>query len=582
MLHLRQGTIARAQSELKARVEEMISRAGRGRSPFPPALQVAPPRQGRLVRQGADPVDAAIAAMGRAIAQLDGQRTEEALPHEMAALQGLLQAQAEIRRREVLQQQAGTSAGGMGRQGQDLSALFDKELQRQQRTNYETRSQIEERADRQTADASALDRIRDLARRQEELSRRQRELASAGLSAEERKRQLERLSREQAELRQQLEKLSKETQQGQGSGQSASGSGAMREATDEMRTAEGQLARQDPDSAAQNAARAAEKLRQLERQVHGDSPEARQRASGELRLEAQQIADEQRRIGGEANRLEKGASGASADAWRRLAGEKDRLADRVDDLKRNAERLGVGEAKDPSRTGRASRPPDAGDKERAGASAAARELNEQQVAQRMRETAKTMREGRPGAADAEQQISRALDRVVDRLGGASSEQRGLSEQLAEMRAMRERLDSLERQIRAAEAQQKGKGSGQRAELDRLRDEYAKELQQTRETLGRLERSAPRAGQGGSTPEQEERSVADPGTEAFKQDFTGWASLRKDVNTALERRETAVSAAIALQQKKSQGDRLSAGGSDRVPDTYRALIARYFESLARKK
>jgi hypothetical protein len=68
-------------------------------------------------------VDAAIAAMGRAVAQLDGQRTEEALPHEMAALQGLLQAQAEIRRREVLQQQAGTSAGGMGRQGQDLSAL---------------------------------------------------------------------------------------------------------------------------------------------------------------------------------------------------------------------------------------------------------------------------------------------------------------------------------------------------------------------------------------------------------------------------------------------------------------------------
>jgi hypothetical protein len=35
--------IARAQSELKARVEEMVSRAGRGRSPFPPALQVAPP-----------------------------------------------------------------------------------------------------------------------------------------------------------------------------------------------------------------------------------------------------------------------------------------------------------------------------------------------------------------------------------------------------------------------------------------------------------------------------------------------------------------------------------------------------------
>jgi hypothetical protein len=28
--------------------------------------------------------------------------------------------------------------------------------------------------------------------------------------------------------------------------------------------------------------------------------------------------------------------------------------------------------------------------------------------------------------------------------------------------------------------------------------------------------------------------------------------------------------------------LSAGGSDRVPDEYRQLIARYYESLARKK
>ena len=56
----------------------------------------------------------------------------------MAALQGLLQAQSEVRQRQVAQQANGASGNGDGRQGQDLSALFDKELQRQQRTNYET------------------------------------------------------------------------------------------------------------------------------------------------------------------------------------------------------------------------------------------------------------------------------------------------------------------------------------------------------------------------------------------------------------------------------------------------------------
>ena len=56
--------------------------------------------------------------MARAIDQLNGARTADALPHEMAALQGLLQAQAEVRRREV-SQQAGAAGSGMGRQGQD-------------------------------------------------------------------------------------------------------------------------------------------------------------------------------------------------------------------------------------------------------------------------------------------------------------------------------------------------------------------------------------------------------------------------------------------------------------------------------
>ena len=126
----------------------------------------------------------------------------------MAALKGLLQAQAEVRRREVAQQ-AGAAMGGLGRQGQDLSALFDKELQRQQRTNYETRSQSRDAARRQESE-SALDRIRDLARRQEELSRRQRELAQARRRrAEEMKRQLEKLTREQEELRQQAEELAR-------------------------------------------------------------------------------------------------------------------------------------------------------------------------------------------------------------------------------------------------------------------------------------------------------------------------------------------------------------------------------------
>ena len=198
------NAVAQAQAELKARAEQMSSgRRNNFRNPYLPQ-QVAP-QQPRRDRAGGDPVGAAVDAMARAIEHLQAQRMREALPQEMAALQGLLQAQAEVRRRQVMQNAGGAAQGGTSRIGQDLSALFDRELQRQQRTNYESRSQIEERPDERGN--GALDKIRDLARRQEDLSRRQRELSQAGMSAEELKRQLETLTREQEALRAQAEAL---------------------------------------------------------------------------------------------------------------------------------------------------------------------------------------------------------------------------------------------------------------------------------------------------------------------------------------------------------------------------------------
>ncbi|HSC29419.1 MAG TPA: hypothetical protein VLD67_19230 [Vicinamibacterales bacterium] len=597
------GAVAAAQAELKARVEQMLSRGGRGRSVFRMPQQVAPPRPGRA-GSGSEGVRAAVDAMGHAVEQLRGERTKEALPHEMAALQGLLQAQAEIRRREVLQQ-AAAGAGGSGRQGEDLSALFDRELQRQQRTNYETRSQVEQRPD-DVDRARAVDRIRDLARRQEDLARRQRELAAASLSDEERKRQLERLQREQTELREQVEETARrmEQQSGQQSGRDAKqggqsgGSGdrrtnvedgraaaGLREASEQMRSAAGDLERNSPDAAAARGARAAEQLRGIEQQIRGSSPEALERAAGELRLEAQQITEEQRRIAAEAERLDRGTMEANADARRRLAGEKEQLADRVDAVHRGASELARQQRGD-GPAGEASMR----------AAEAAREIERQQIGSRMRETAKQMREGRESGPAAEEQIARSLDRVVEHLGGAGPESRNLSTALDRTREIRERLDRLEREIRDEEARQNGPdarggrqgragrpgspaaGGGSSDALQKLRDEYARELRSARDTLERLERSAPRTGLGGSTPEREERSQAEQGHEASKQDFADWAALRKDVELALERQETAAS----TRQARNAEDRLSAGGSDRIPDAYRKLIARYYESLARVK
>ena len=189
--------------------------------------------------------------------------------------------------------------------------------------------------------------------------------------------------------------------------------------------------------------------------------------------------------------------------------------------------------------------------------------------------------GAPNSAAAEQQLARALDDVANTLGGGNADNaRRLGDELDRTRNMRERLNELERQVRDAEAKQAKQGGGNGAgggEAQRLREQYTRELQRSRESLGRMQ--AEQRDGGGSTPEQHEWSRSAPGNEAFKQDFDRWESLRKDVDLALERYEAGLSARLG---RKAADDRLSGGGSERVPDAYRPLVSKYFESLARDK
>jgi hypothetical protein len=114
-------------------------------------------------------------------------------------------------------------------------------------------------------------------------------------------------------------------------------------------------------------------------------------------------------------------------------------------------------------------------------------------------------------------------------------------------------------------------------VQRARDNYEREARRSLEALGRSA-SQPRGGAGG-TPEEHEFSRSSPGHEAFKQDFQGWDALRKDVRLALEQHEADVAAQL---RQRAADERLSAGGSDRVPEGYRPLVSSYFESIAKAR
>jgi hypothetical protein len=614
--------VARAETELKTRVEAASSglRTGALRDPrrgaLPGATAAAPPAE-------EDAMTAAALALGRAVAALDRLNTTEAMAPEMEALTQLLRAQGEAGERQVTQQAGGQ--GGGNRASQDLSGLFDRELQRRQQTTYETR----QRAGRAEDDSSALDRIRELARRQDELQRQQEELARERerLTAEALKRELERLTREQAELRQRAEELARQLDQqgrdgqarrdgreGQGGQQGqprlgpSSRSGApdgrgaqgqqgpfdaaqgsqnaadqMRQAAEEMARAASELRRDDAAQAAARGGEALDRLRQLEQQMGQSRPDAQRRSLGEMQMEAQQLADAERRI---ADDLEGAAGGqAGEDARRRLAAEQERLARRAEELQAALERQ-AGSAPGPGDT----------DEARAMQSAArdaARQMEQSRLAERMRESAQAVRtadrqvgrdtgEARRTPAETMAEAARDLDQIADRLADArtagDADAQRLASQLSRAEALRDRIESLSRDLERIDREARRGSQTGSGQVAGIRDELARQLEEARELLTELQRDNPDARRGsvGVTFEGQGMVFSAPGTEAFKQDFARWESLRREVTQALEAAGASIAARLAAQASR---DRLTSGGDERAPSQYQDHADQYFRAIA---
>jgi hypothetical protein len=525
------------------------------------------------------------------------------MPHEMEALNQLLRAEAEDRRRQVSRSQQAGGSGGQNRSEADLSSLFDQELRKRQETNYESPNSTEAREEQQQADP--LERIRELARRQSALNRQQQDLARAReqMDEEELKRQLERLTREQNELRQQAQQLAQQMQGGQSGSTGGRGqdeSRRLREASEDMRNAATGMRQQDGQQAAQSGSRAAERLRDLEQQMQTSRPDDRRRALGDLQMETRQLADQQRRLAGESSRTAQGPAGE--DARRRLAGEQERLAERAQRLEEQVQRL--------SRAGQRE------SSERRATEEAARELARQNVSDRMRESAEGLRQG--NASDAGQQdVAKALDRVADQLSAASGAQgedaRRASERLGNAQELRDRIQQLDRSIaelqRESESQQ-GQAQGQRQgpqqtpgaqgaqgapgtqeapgaqgqsggggqsggrleQLQREVNERMREAEKLAQTIGRESAGL----QGPDADASWWRSFSAPGTEAFKQDFSRWESLKTNLLVALEDVETKLSGELRANENK---ERFNVGGHEAVSDAYRDLVDKYYRSLA---
>lgn len=609
--------VGEAQRELRDAAAIAAERVlGRGQEVSAGVTEVAP-ENAAMAR--------AVEAMTEAQTALAALSTERSLPHELEALTQLLKAQGAMRGRQVAMQQ-GQGSQTPGTQAQeDLSALFDRELRREQETNYETRTSPDQQA--QDDESEALRRLRELAARQAEINRElaERETAEPDDAL---RRTLERLTREQQELREQLEALAAQiararqaSGQSQGQPSGASSTADLRRIADEMRRTMSELRRQDTRHARASGVRVLEEMRRLEQRLRGTSDERWSVARAELQLEAQQLADAQRRVADEAGQVE--ADNRSRESRFRLADEKDDLADRVDTLHRALEDLTADRS--------------TADPVDVPVRAARDELEREAVGPRMRAGADRLRRsvaGSPpavpeldvgGPADEDTALADVLARVAAQLRRATGQDEAARRLMAQMEAARELRQSLEQLQTELDAQQRqqtrqaaahsappdadrssaqdarpggavvetgadpqereagrpiserrGGSSAGGGTLAELRREYLMRLESSRDLLDALRRQSSALDRDLDRWARQWQSVSAPGTEVFKQDLAHWDSLRRNLENALHQFEAERSRALAAGEIR---DRLSAGSEEPLPARYRRLVDQYYRALA---
>lgn len=154
----------------------------------------------------------AIEQMNLAANDLDSLQVTTALKPEQLALQYVLKAEANINRTDIsMNQNSGGGGGGAQQEREDLRELFEMEMG-QLENRYETPNSASQAGG---TNAEEVNKLEELARRQEALTRAQRNLArrEQELEEEQRRRELERLRRQQEQLTADVEKLARELAQ---------------------------------------------------------------------------------------------------------------------------------------------------------------------------------------------------------------------------------------------------------------------------------------------------------------------------------------------------------------------------------
>ena len=322
--------LVQAQANLKENILQRISSTA-----FSLELR-ANEEQQKLVEH----LRASTVEMDKAIDELEKPELKIALKPERRALNELLRADA-LNREQQVTNQRGQGSGGGGSAQDRITELMDLELDIS-KDKYETQQQRSQSPQNDRAVDEALNKVRELARKQEELARQSNRERPEG---EDKKQFVEKLKRDQDEIRQQTEQLRESLGRQSSDSQSRDLQRQMDRVAENMEKAERSLRQGDVDEAMTHQRRALDELEQLQDQLTLESADdAREKVrrlaeqfddfrTQEKRLEediertAQQVREDEAR----------GQRGVDRRTANELSTKRERMIERLDDLRENAE-----------------------------------------------------------------------------------------------------------------------------------------------------------------------------------------------------------------------------------------------------
>jgi molybdenum-dependent DNA-binding transcriptional regulator ModE len=473
------GVLALVQGRLQQQVQSLMQRMS-NRGVLDPDSEFA---------KTADSLRAAATEMIAAREKLEARKAREALPPEQGALKHLQRAEAAFRNVQVSFEQGGQGGGG-AMNAEDLADLFELELDKL-KNQYETVQRGQEReADNQVDEA--VERLRELARRQEQEIERMRQLAGRlpnqgggggrGGSQQELARQTEELARR-------LERLARE----QSSAAMQDTARRLQDAANAMRRASGG----GQEGSLGESTAALERLRDARRRLETNQSGRVERNIREAQRLAGEMARAQEKIAEEVEQQLGQPGGGQGGARRgRLMERKDELANQVSELEGQLDRMAQearGSKKD-----------------------AARKLQEAADSIRDRKLRDKIRYSKgvlaAGAAEQSRQLEseigsdlQALGRKLDQAGTAAgpSDADKRTAQLERMRDLARNLESLQERLQEKAGQGRSAGersAGERPEGERSAGERSGGERSGREQSGGErsagERSEGERGQGG--------------------------------------------------------------------------------------